>query len=62
MKGLKKIHPEPEVFEISSDSDLEWLAQKHSNSKEDYGDIIRLLIHKVNELIEEVNNIKKDLK
>jgi len=59
MKELTRIEPEPEVFDSASLSDLEWLAEKPFHGKEDYGDLIRLLIHKVNELTDELNRIKK---
>lgn len=59
MKELKKIQPEPKILIGAAEGDLEWMSKEIYNGKEDYGDIIRLLIHKVNELTDEVNVLKK---
>lgn len=58
MKKLTTIQPFEEIEESEVRDDLQWLAEKSSNKLHDYGDIIRLLIQKVNELTEEVERMK----
>lgn len=59
MANLTKIQPEPEFRDCSYE--LEWLSKHKNGGLHDYqsSDLIRLLIHKVNELTDEVNELKK---
>lgn len=60
MKELTRIEPEPEVPLINADHRLKYLSAHVNNGlhPEDTDILIRLLIHKVNELTDEVNRIK----
>lgn len=62
MKTLTRIEPEPEHSAKAAESGLVWMIKGKGHSLEDYGFLIRLLIHKVNELTDEVNRIKADKK
>lgn len=58
MKNLTKIEPEP--IHRDCDDDLKWIGEEERNGLYDYqcAELIRLLIHKVNELTGEVNKLK----
>lgn len=59
MKNLTKIEPEPPVDEIFTEEYLKRLSDKgHVLNDTSSTDIIRLLIHKVNELTDEVERMK----
>lgn len=59
MANLTKIEPEPLFRDCTSE--LEWLSKNKNGGLHDYqcSDLIRLLIHKVNELTEEVKKLKE---
>lgn len=59
MKNLTKIQPEPPIDEVFTKEYLKRLSDKgHILNATSSTDIIRLLIHKVNELTDELNRIK----
>lgn len=60
MKDLTRIEPEPETWDMIAEEQLEWLSRDPNKILEDYGlsFVVRLLIHKVNELTDELNRIK----
>lgn len=59
MKDLTRIEPEPPVDEIFTKEYLKRLSDKgHILNATSSTDIIRMLIHKVNELTSEVNHLK----
>ena len=61
MKELTRIEPEPEVNEEISIENLKWLSERitHGLCEGGVNHIVRLLVHKVNELTDEVNGIKR---
>lgn len=64
MKDLTRIEPEPEIWTEIGDHELEWLSKSKNHGLEHPGltTLVRLLIHKVNELTSEVNRMKADNK
>lgn len=59
MKDLTRIEPEPPIDEVFTKEYLKRLSDKgHILNATSSTDIIRLLIHKVNELTDEVNRMK----
>lgn len=58
MKDLTRIEPEPEL--IHSGAVINWLAIDKNHGLQEHGltVVVRLLIHKVNELTDEVNRMK----
>ena len=61
MKNLTRIEPEPPVDEIFTKEYLKRLSDKgHILNMTSATDIIRLLVHKVNELTDELNRIKNE--
>src|SRR5690606_22969411 len=57
MKKLTKIEPQPEIYSV--EGTLKWLSESPRNGlREELTDgVIRLIIHKVNELTDEVNRM-----
>lgn len=63
MKDLTRIEPEPPIDEVFTKEYLKRLSDKgHILNMTSSTDIIRLLVHKVNELTSEVNRMKADNK
>lgn len=64
MKELKRIEPQPEINEKHAIKNIEWLSQSLNNglNPEGVDPIIRLLIGKINDLTDEVNELKEILK
>lgn len=63
MKDLTRIEPEPPIDGVFTKEYLKRLSDKgHILNATSSTDIIRLLIHKVNELTDEVNRMKADNK
>lgn len=64
MKELTRIEPEPQLSEERAQQNLNWLSKgiTHGLQEHDIDPIMRLLIHKVNELTDEVNRIKNEKK
>lgn len=61
MKKLTKIQPEPQVDETFAKEYLKRLSDKgHILNMTSATDIIRILVHKVNELTDEVERMKGD--
>lgn len=60
MKDLTRIEPEPETWAMIAEDHLEWLSRDPNKLLEADGlsFVVRLLIHKVNELTDEVNRMK----
>lgn len=60
MKNLTKIQPEPETWPGIGKDHLEWMCSEPNNGigSEELCYIVRLLIHKVNELTDEVERMK----
>ena len=59
MKHLTRIEPEPPIDEIFTKEYLKRISDKgHILNMTSATDIIRLLVHKVNELTDEVNRMK----
>lgn len=60
MKNLTRIEPEPEVLPELAKRSIEFLSKDTNNALYDYelANVVRLLIHKVNELTEEVERMK----
>lgn len=60
MKDLKRIQPEP--VHRDCESELNWLCKEETGVLYDnqLSEVVRLLIHKVNELTDEVNRMKNE--
>lgn len=62
MKKLTKITPEPEHCKDGAEANLEWLKEADNNSINDPIELIKLLIHKNNELTEAVIELQEKIK